>query len=455
MPDVADRDVPDSSTRRSSRPRSCMARAAPGPTASSISRHGGAGRTTSSSAPPTRTRVPGRLATAPWLSVRLRRVRSCGTGAPSSSALSRELGRRLHRDVPVPAAVVAVADQPGAGLGVHPLDVAHRQPRGERDADRGDHLRCVGLGHAGARRRRRPGAQGRDAAQRGGEPVPDLDDRPPPRPRTRGSAAPCRGTGGRRGCARSRGCRRTRRTPASPRRRRCRGRGRARRSRRSRRRGHSSCRPASRGWGWVDAVRRSGRHGSAEALGAHGAGVEAGGGEQVDHASTNEVGPQTKTAGSASTPPQASSAASTDAGSTRPGRSVTASSGVPERTASAGTSDRATGARWPRSCRRARVRRARRRTAAGRGVVTEARTTTGAVGSAARHIARKRGEPGPAADQEQRAVLAGPHEVAADRPAQLECRRRRCRAPGRWRPRRPRTSCTVIVGASPGPDDRE
>ena len=112
---------PDTRTRRMVPARSCRARAAPG-----RSRRRGCG-----TAPPCgrpragprrpRTRVPGRVGTPPWLRVTLRRVPSGGTGAPEALGGLGELGGRLHADVPVPGAVVSVADEAGARLGVHPI----------------------------------------------------------------------------------------------------------------------------------------------------------------------------------------------------------------------------------------------------------------------------------------------------------------------------------------------
>ena len=138
--------------------------------------------------------------------------------------------------------------------------------------------------------------------------------------------------------------------------------------------------------------------------------------------------------------------------STRPGRSVTAVERRRRCARHPAARRRGTRGRWRERSRRAPGRRARRRRAAGRASVTEASDDDRGGGVGRPPHGPQRGEPRPAADEEQRAGRArSTRSSRRSGRAARGCRRRRCRARGRSRPRRPATSCTVIVGGSPGP----
>ena len=76
----------------------------------------------------------------------LRRVRWAGTSAPYRSVGLGERVGALHGDVAVLGAVVAVADDPLAGLDLDALDRPHRQSRrlGDMEVEHGRHRVSLG-----------------------------------------------------------------------------------------------------------------------------------------------------------------------------------------------------------------------------------------------------------------------------------------------------------------------
>ena len=413
----------------------------PGPTASSMMRHGGAGRTTSSSAPPTRTRVPGRFATAPWLSVS---CAGCGRGhrRTERSALSASSVadctdtcrcrvpwyRSPTRPAPASActrSTVRIGSLVARAMWIAVTTCGRR------------------VGHPGAGSPAAGCAARRPRCSVAVQPVPDLDDDDLDARRTRGSAAPCPGTGGRRGSGRSRGCRRSPAHSSEP-------------SPRSVPRARESApmtafpstwsligRPASLWCRWSDAVAPVGCDGgSAEALGPHRARVEAGGRR------AGRPRPRRTTSGRRRTRPGPASGTAAR-GARRLRRDAGVHPAGSERQRLERACPRGTGIRrraggpgdvhgGGRPCRRATRSASSAAYSRRPGVVTEARTTTGAVGSAARHIARSGASPDPPPTRSRGRAGRSRRSSRRSGRAPRGCRRRRCRARGRWRPRRPR-----------------